>query len=52
MEVAEKLCDMLAIISRGKSFFGQLPGTENQEGEDGSLEKLFLELVDETEVKG
>lgn len=50
MEVAEKLCDRLAIINRGKIvFMGALAELKAQRGADGSLEKLFLELVDEGE---
>jgi len=50
MEVAEKLCDRLAIINRGKIvFIGALAELKAQRGADGSLEKLFLELVDEGE---
>lgn len=50
MEVAEKLCDRLAIINRGKIvFIGALSELKSQRGADGSLEKLFLELVDEGE---
>lgn len=50
MEVAEKLCDRLAIINRGKIvFMGTLSELKAQRGADGSLEKLFLELVDDGE---
>lgn len=50
MEVAEKLCDRLAIIKRGKIvFMGTLAELKAQRGADGSLEKLFLELVDDGE---
>ncbi len=50
MEVAEKLCDRLAIINRGKIvFIGALAELKALRGADGSLEKLFLELVDEGE---
>lgn len=50
MEVAEKLCDRLAIINRGKIvFMGTLAELKAQRGADGSLEKLFLELVDDGE---
>lgn len=50
MEVAEKLCDRLAIINRGKIvFMGTLAELKALRGADGSLEKLFLELVDEGE---
>jgi ABC-2 type transport system ATP-binding protein len=50
MEVAEKLCDRLAIINRGKIvFIGALAELKAQRGADSSLEKLFLELVDDGE---
>ncbi len=48
MEVAEKLCDRLAIINRGKIvFIGTLADLKARQGADGSLESLFLELVDD-----
>lgn len=47
MEVAEKLCDRLAIINAGIIMFeGTLSELRLKRGENGSLEKLFLELVD------
>ncbi|MEL3899900.1 ABC transporter ATP-binding protein [Treponema phagedenis] len=47
MEVAEKLCDRLSIISAGKIMFeGTLQELRETRGENSSLEKLFLELVD------
>lgn len=47
MEVAEKLCDRLAIINGGKIMFeGSLSDLREKRGENGSLEQLFLELVD------
>jgi len=47
MEVAEKLCDELAIINKGRIIFtGTLEALRRQRGE-GSLEELFLELVDD-----
>ena len=47
MEVAEKLCDRLAIINGGKIMFeGSLQNLREKRGENSSLEKLFLELVD------
>ncbi len=49
MEVAEKLCDRLAIINKGKIVFtGTLAELKTMQGADGSLESLFLELVDDT----
>jgi ABC-2 type transport system ATP-binding protein len=50
MEVAEKLCDRLAIINKGRIVFtGTLAELKTMQGADGSLESLFLELVDDTE---
>ena len=47
MEVAEKLCNRLAIINAGKIMIqGSLQRLREQRGEDASLERLFLELVD------
>jgi ABC-2 type transport system ATP-binding protein len=53
MEVAEKVCDRIAIIDKGKlRFVGRLDELRAREGGHtgnggGSLESLFLELVDE-----
>jgi len=48
MEVAEKLCDRLAIINKGKIVFnGTLAELKILQGSDSSLESLFLELVDD-----
>ncbi len=48
LEVAEKLCDKVAIISKGKLVFdGTIDEMKNKVGEDESLEKMFLELVDD-----
>jgi len=48
MEVAERLCDRLAIISKGRIVFvGTLAELKSSRGADGSLESLFLELVDD-----
>lgn len=48
MEVAEKLCDRLAIINKGRIVFtGTLAELKALQGTDGSLESLFLELVDD-----
>ncbi|MBL8968422.1 MAG: ABC transporter ATP-binding protein [Spirochaetaceae bacterium] len=54
MEVAEKLCDRIAVIARGRLLFvGSLEelrarqaGASGEAGED-SLERLFLDLVDD-----
>jgi ABC-2 type transport system ATP-binding protein len=48
MEVAERLCDRLAIINKGRVVFsGTLAELKTMQGADGSLESLFLELVDD-----
>ncbi len=50
MEVAERVCDKLAIINKGKIVFtGSLDELRELKGKDTSLENLFLELVDEKE---
>jgi ABC-2 type transport system ATP-binding protein len=47
MEVAEKLCDQLAIIKKGTLVFtGTLDELKTLKGKDTSLESLFLELVE------
>ncbi|MFQ3547839.1 MAG: ABC transporter ATP-binding protein [Termitinemataceae bacterium] len=48
MEVAEKLCDRLAIINKGQLvFIGSLEELKAfQKSDTGSLEQLFLQLVD------
>lgn len=46
LEVAEKLCDLVAIIAKGKIlFYGTLEELKEQHGETQSLEELFLEVV-------
>ena len=48
LEVAEKVCDKVAIISKGKLIFdGTIKDMKEKVGEDESLEKMFLELVDD-----
>jgi len=48
LEVAEKVCDKVAIISKGKLVFnGTISEMKDKVGEDESLEKMFLELVDD-----
>ena len=48
LEVAERVCDKVAIISKGKLVFnGTIEEMKNKVGEDDSLEKMFLELVDD-----
>lgn len=47
LEVAEKLCDRVAIIAKGKLIFdGTIEEMKKKVGEDESLETMFLELVD------
>jgi ABC-2 type transport system ATP-binding protein len=51
MEVAEKLCDRLAIISKGKILFiGTVEELRKQKG-DSSLEKIFLEVTNSESEK-
>jgi ABC-2 type transport system ATP-binding protein len=53
MEVAERICDRLAIISKGRIIFqGTLEELRSKRGSDGTLESLFLELVDEEGAEG
>ena len=48
MEVAEKVCDRIGIIKKGKIIFtGTIEGLKNTRKEDESLENLFLELIEE-----
>ena len=49
MEVAEKLCDRIGIIKKGKLvFIGTMAELQAQHGEPGqSLEDIFLKLVAE-----
>ena len=48
MEVAENICDRLAIISKGKIVaVGSLSEMRANLNENKSLEELFLELTDE-----
>jgi ABC-2 type transport system ATP-binding protein len=45
MEIAEKLCDRIGIINRGKLLYvGTLDELKKLKG-SGSLEELFLELT-------
>ena len=47
LEVAEKLCDKIAIIAHGKMiYFGTLEDLRAQHGENQSLEELFLEVTE------
>ena len=47
LEVAEKFCDRVAIIDKGKIIaMGTLEEIRKEEGMQGSLEDIFLELTD------
>ena len=47
LEVAEKVCDRVAIINKGKILFcGNMEEMRKQFKSDESLEKMFLELTD------
>ena len=47
LEVAEKLCDRVGIISKGKLLFvGTLKELKKLTKEDESLESIFLEMTD------
>ena len=48
LEVAEKLCDRVGIINKGKLVFvGTLDEMKERFKENGSLEELFLEITEE-----
>lgn len=47
LEVAENLCNRVAIINHGQIIFaGSMKNLKNQYKDDGSLEKIFLEMTD------
>ena len=47
LEVAEKICDRVGIISKGKLLFvGTLDEARKQFAKEGSLEKVFLEITE------
>jgi ABC-2 type transport system ATP-binding protein len=47
LEVAEKLCDRVAIINKGKLlFYGTMVEMREHFRSNGSLEKIFLELTE------
>lgn len=47
MDTAEKICDTLSVIAKGKILFtGALDDLKQQQGENSSLEELFLELTE------
>lgn len=46
LEVAEKLCDEVAIVAKGKVLFtGTMEELKEKQKKDGSLEALFLEMT-------
>ncbi len=46
LEIAEKLCDRIAIINKGKIIFlGTLDDLKNKYGNEKSLEEIFLNLI-------
>ena len=48
LDVAEKICDRIAIINKGKLlFFGDLAQMQEHFRRNESLEKMFLELTDD-----
>ena len=50
LEVAEKLCDRVGIIDKGKLLFvGTMEELRERFAEDGSLETLFLEMTEHVE---
>jgi ABC-2 type transport system ATP-binding protein len=47
LEVAEKMCDRIGIISKGKLLFvGTVEQAREQFAKEGSLEKVFLEITE------
>ena len=46
LEVAEKLCDRVAIINKGKLVFVGTLDQIKKEFKDGTLEELFLEITE------
>ncbi|NLY77562.1 MAG: ABC transporter ATP-binding protein [Tissierellia bacterium] len=48
LDVAEKLCDRIAIINKGKIIaLGTMSELRNRAGDNESLERIFLELTDD-----
>lgn len=48
LEVAEKVCDQIAVINKGKILYsGSLTKMRKSAKEDASLEKMFLEMTNE-----
>ncbi|MBN2851292.1 MAG: ABC transporter ATP-binding protein [Clostridia bacterium] len=47
LEVAEKVCDRIAVINKGKILFvGTMDEMKKQAKQESSLEKMFLEMTD------
>lgn len=50
LEVAERLCDRIGIINKGKIIFvGTYDEMKKRLGGDGSLEELFMEITENEE---
>jgi ABC-2 type transport system ATP-binding protein len=53
LDVAEKVCDRVAIIDHGRILFcGRIDEMREHFRSDASLETMFLQLIGETEVEG
>ena len=53
LEVAERVCDRLSVIDRGKLLFvGTMSELKERYAEDSSLESLFLRLVNDSGSEG
>jgi ABC-2 type transport system ATP-binding protein len=53
LDVAEKICDRVAVIDRGHILYcGTIGDMQNQFRKNGSLESMFLELVGQAETAG
>ena len=53
LDVAEKVCDRVAVIDRGHILFcGSIREMQTQFSQNGSLESMFLELVGQAETAG
>ena len=53
LDVAEKICDRVAVIDRGRILFcGSITEMKHQFRKEGSLESMFLDLVEQVETAG
>jgi ABC-2 type transport system ATP-binding protein len=53
LDVAEKICDRVAVIDRGRILYcGTIGDMQNQFRKNGSLESMFLELIGQAEMAG